>query len=235
MRKFQFLQLPNVFSTLDTETYSKETLKQMSSQPILKCCHKPVNMETDHRNRLEEKRAELQKRLRFEEFLDERVKPFLEVLGLFKLLDIKYTVLSSRCIPLEFQELFLEYLRSDGLSPNNLRQIPIAGEDAAVETILEIYPSVNPLRYVLDAEIIAFDSSPAEALKKIVKNNHLIDDKVSVCFLNYAFILEVHFKELVEKADDELFNTWLGDVLIFPRSSSWLIAYSLEEEWRFKR
>ncbi|MEQ7801135.1 hypothetical protein ABDJ41_15135 [Pedobacter sp. ASV1-7] len=190
-------------------------------------------MTAEQQTQLQEKRVQLQIRIRFKEFLKEYITSFLEILDEFQNLEIEYRVLSFRCIPEEFHDLLRENLQIKALVKYQLAQVEITAEDLRFAAILEKYPSANPFRYVLDAPV-GYNSQPGEVLQEIMKTHRISEEIVVICWLKYAFLLEININDLAQKTNTGIINTWHGDTIIFPKDYRWLIAYSLEDEWRFK-
>lgn len=191
-------------------------------------------MNSERKNQLLEKRAQLQLRIRFNEFVTYCITPFLEILEELQNAEIEYRILSLRCIPEEFHELLCDYLKTEALSKYQLAKVMIKSEDSEVATVLEKYPSANPFRYVLDVAVVGYGNQPDEVLQELVETHQITNEKVYVCWLNYAFLIELDLEDLAAKANNELFTPWHHDVLLFPKNYDWLIVYSLEDEWRFK-
>lgn len=191
-------------------------------------------MTPERKNQLLEKRAQLQLRIRFNEFVEQRIAPFLDILDELQNAEIKYRVLSLRCIPEELHELLWGYFKTEPLSKYQLTKDMIKSEDSEVATVLEKYPSTNPFRYVLDAAVVGYGNQPDEVLQELVETHQITNEKVYICWLNYAFLIELDLEDLAAIANDELFTPWHHDVLLFPKNYDWLIVYSLEDEWRFK-
>lgn len=192
-------------------------------------------MDSEHINRLIKKREQLQLRLRFNEFVKLNIEPFLAVLDSFKVSEITYRVSSFRCVPLEFHELFCDYIQTEALATYQLTEVTICVQDTEVEFALAKYPSVNPFRYVLDASVIGYGSQHSKVLQELTGREPLIEKKAYICWLAYTFLLEVDFQDFAQKVNQQIINTWHGDTLIFPSDYAWLTAYSLEDEWRFSR
>ncbi|KMQ70355.1 hypothetical protein [Chryseobacterium koreense] len=192
-------------------------------------------MNPDQRNQLLEKRAQLQIRIRFSEFVTRNIEPFLEVLEELQNSGIKYSVVSFRCIPLEFHELLQAYILKENLAKYKLSDVLITNEDKEVETVLEKYPSENPFRYVLDALVVGYGNQPDEVMRELMEQHQLSEKKVLICWLKYAFLLEMDLQDFIQNVNDDFMSGEHGDAVIFPRNHDWLIAYALEDEWRFAR
>ena len=190
-------------------------------------------MDLTRRQQLEAKREQLQTMLRYKEFQEVYVEPFFDILDHFDTLKIAHRIISFRCVPLEFHQLLQEFKETLDLDKYKVSDVLISADDIQVQNILTVFPSVNPFRYVLNAPIIGYESNPKEILQEL-KNIHKLDDKkVFICYLRYAFLLEISFTDLAKKANNEIFSSWHGDTIIFPSDHSWIIDYTLEDEWLF--
>lgn len=135
-------------------------------------------MNPDRQNQLLAKRAQLQVRIRFNEFVESRIVPFLDILNELRALQIKHRVFSFRCIPQEFHKLLREYLQGETQAKYQLADVTITSEDIVAETILEKYPSAHPFRYVLDAPVIGYGNLPDEVLQELARTNKLAEREV---------------------------------------------------------
>lgn len=191
-------------------------------------------MSPEKRQVLQQKKEQLQRRIAFEAFLGESVIPFMEVLDTLQNLKISFKVVLLRCIPMEFKDLLLERFRTETFVKYNLSDIEISTDDIWIEQLLDSYPNMHPLRYVPDFPLVGSRVDvPSMVLSEILDTHHLASQNVYLCYLKYAFLLEINLQALAQNVDEEVFNIWQGDAVIFPKDLSWLIAYSLEEEWRF--
>lgn len=68
-------------------------------------------------------------------------------------------------------------------------------------------------------------------LKTAVESLALENQTVYMYYLQYAPLLQLQLYDLLPVDNENLFNFWHGDVVIFPENHSWLISYSLEEDW----
>lgn len=191
-------------------------------------------MSPDKRRILQEKKEQLRIQIVFDEFVNRSILPFLEVLEALQDLGIGFQVVMLRCVPKEFLGLLSEYFKVGPFLKYNLSQIEISTDDRCIEQLLETYPNTHPLRYVPDLPVVGLiGDSPAVVFPEIMSINQIETHKVYLCHLKYAFLLEVNLQDLAQNADWTIFNIWEGDAVIFPKDFSWIIAYSLEEEWRF--
>lgn len=81
---------------------------------------------------------------------------------------------------------------------------------------------------------MGYGNQSHEVLQEFVETHQITNKKMYVCWLNYAFLIEVDLADFAAKVNNELFTPWHHNVLLFPKNYDWLIAYSLEDEWRFK-
>lgn len=193
-------------------------------------------MTPEQQSTLNEKRKLLQQQLQFKEFFSQYIAPFSEVLESLNLLKINYQVVLARCIPKEYQHLLIEQFNVGEFKKYNLSEIEITSEDEILERLFKIFPNKHALRYLPDFESIKIDfDHPKTILNNIIHSEHLTEQQVYLCYLGFGFVLQIDFQDLSDKVSDDIFNTWHGDTVIFPKNQEWLIAYSLENEWRFGR
>lgn len=193
-------------------------------------------MTPEQQSTLNEKRKLLQQQLQFKEFFSQYIAPFSEVLESLNLLKINYQVVLARCIPKEYQHLLIEQFNVGEFKKYNLSEIEITSEDEILERLFKIFPNKHALRYLPDFESIKIDfDCPKTILNNIIHSEHLTEQQVYLCYLGFGFVLQIDFQDLSDKVSDDIFNTWHGDTVIFPKNQEWLIAYSLENEWRFGR
>lgn len=69
-------------------------------------------------------------------------------------------------------------------------------------------------------------------LQSIIKQQRFEAQEVYLYYMRYAILLQVNLHHLSRVASEELFNFYHGDAIIFAENLDWLIAYSLEDEWR---
>lgn len=189
-------------------------------------------MTPEHRQILQQKRELLQQRIRFNKFIDDFVTPVLPILDELQRQEINHQVVSLRCIPKEFTSMLAEQFTTETFVKYTLSEFEIQTEDSIIEALMEVYPNTHPIRYVPNLPIIDLSNDPAAALTEIIRTNHLADRHIYLCWLRYAFLLKADIQDLAQKANEELFNSWHGDTLIFPTDLSWCIAYSINDEWR---
>ncbi|MDN3725096.1 hypothetical protein QRD02_11935 [Aequorivita sp. SDUM287046] len=180
--------------------------------------------------RLQILKLKLQMRLEAEDFLKTQVLPFNEILETLQRANIEYTMVDLVGI----KEEWAPHLK-DALSKIPDHPYTMAwGESMAfnqLPVLFDQYPSINPLRYVPPLKPIGSIESASDALTKAITRLGLRDEDVYLHYLNFAPLLKLKMADLAEKASEELFNLWYGDVVIFPEDLSWLVSHSLEEEW----
>lgn len=193
-------------------------------------------MTPGQQNTLQQKKQQLQLQIQFKAFLESFITPFIAILENFSEHKINHRVVLARCIPQEFKALLSVEFTTNKFEKYKLSKIKISTEDAEIEHLLESFPNTHPLRYVPDLPIVEQENDrPTTILKSIINSAGLPKQQVYVCYMNFGFLLKVDLHDLSEKATDDLFNIWLGDAVVFPKNQEWLIAYSLENEWRFGR
>ena len=183
------------------------------------------------KERLEQLRAQLQTKLKAKEFLENQISPFTEIRNSLQQSTVSFTTIEL----LGFQEEWLPYLEEE-LLESYLPTLPDdLGKSKAVNlvhTLFDKYPSTNEFRYVPNFEKINLVSTQeVSGLKQTVKSLGLENQTVYLYYLQYAPLVQLELYDLFLVDNEDLFNFWYGDVVIFPENHSWLISYSLEEDW----
>ena len=172
-------------------------------------------------------KTRLQQKLKAQAFFEDKIAPFAELFSVFGKSGVGFQVaawvgLEEEWCPhlsAKMQELPYYFKKEDNSKPVEL-----------LDGLFEQYPSLNALRYVPPFEKMEIETSE-NPLRKIVEQLQLEDTEVYVYFLRYAPLLQMKLYDIFRIDQDEMFNFWQGDVVIFPKDKTWLIAYSLEEEW----
>lgn len=185
-------------------------------------------MDSDKRAALEQRRRQLQIRQEAQAFMQSDVEPALEILSLLQRRGVIYKIVQMLHVKEDWKETVADALSQPpyttyGFEAGHLKD---QGIRALLESLFELYPSTNSLRYVPSLE-----KHVPQGLQQLVNELGLVHQKVYVYYLSYAFVLELQLHDLVKYANADTFNFWHGDALIFSNDLSWLIAYSLEEEW----
>ena len=184
-------------------------------------------------NKLLQKREQLQTRIKFDDFVKLYVDGLIEILREVQLLEIHYKIVSWRCVPKEFYSLLAEYIIKDAFLRNNVEETELFSDDSTIEKLLKLFPSVNPLRYVPDLPIVARGTEISALLPTLFKSYEINNSTVYFCWLKYPAIVEMDISEFTELANDEILGFWHGDLIVFPKNFTWILTYSIEDEWRF--
>jgi hypothetical protein len=196
-------------------------------------------MQPEKRRELEERRRQLQQRREAESYMETYVHPYLEVLG----------YLNQQAVPYKLGQLM--YLNEDWYghvtkmiqaTPYNKYSFPVLSPSemkelqGALDQLFDCYPSTNPLRYVPSLRKFADYSvgSPRDdrkGLEETASALKLSDQRVYLYYLRYSPILELSLMDILKHDNEDLFNWHHGDAVIFPTDRSWLMAFTLEEEW----
>ena len=110
------------------------------------------------------------------------------------------------------------------------------GLEEQMDKLYDRYPSINHLRYVPSLPKFAdYGAASSEkirdGLQKAAASLGLSNQRVFLSHLRYAPVIEVSLFDILEHDHKGLFNLWHGDAVIFPSDLSWLMAFTLEEEW----
>ena len=170
----------------------------------------------------------MQQRLQATEFVESSIRPFLEVLQTLTGGHVQFNLVEFVNVRPEWK-IFLDEILSEKLfAAFGLNEVPQSNDNVLINELLDCYPSANPFRYVPDLPLMPYDTS----LRSIIETQHREHEMAYLNYLAYPFILELPLSDLKQVNEAELFNFRHGDVVIFPKDRKWLIAYSLEEEWR---
>lgn len=183
------------------------------------------------KERLEQLRTHLNIKLKAKDFLEKELSPFTEIFNFLNQSKVTYTLVDLLGYQQEWAPYFQEELKKPPYDQLNDDISKLKTQDL-LSRLFDLYPSVNELRYVPSVDkVIITASTPGAGLKKAVDTLSLENQLVYVYYLRYAPLLKIQLHDLVQLGHEELFNFWFGDVVIFPQTHSWLIAFSLEEEW----
>ena len=195
-------------------------------------------MQQSKRQELEERRRQHQLRQGAETFAASSLQSYVEILDYLdrqgvalKIIQLMY-VRSEWKIPIQTILQGAPYA-AYGFRPDHLEG---SGMEEKMDELYLRYPSTNPLRYVPSLPKLADYNvlSPGEirnGLKKAAALLGLSNQKVFLYYLRYAPLIEVSLFDILEHDHKDLFNFWHGDAVIFPADLSWLMAFTLEEEW----
>jgi hypothetical protein len=184
-------------------------------------------MTPEKRNELENRRTLLQQQLQATKFVESSIRPFVEILQILKENRVDFSIIKFVNVRPEWKIFLNEILSKNPFATFGLNKVPQSNDNALINDLLERYPSTNPFRYVPDLPLM-----PYETLRSIIETQHPKHEMVYLNYLAYPFILELPLVDLRHVDEAELFNFRHEDAVIFPKGMKWLIAYSLEEEWR---
>lgn len=191
------------------------------------------------REKLLEVRRQLQIKLKAEDYIQRTLQASLEVLNYFKKQEMAYFLPSYLFIP----EAYTSYVQArlsqtpfTDLQANSFNINP-PDLEAIVKSVLDHFPSKNNFHYVPDLmKYAAYRSGNQDAmlrdgLEQAIQALALPNQAVYVYWMQYGLLLQVEL-EIVQAHDQEdLFNTWNGDVLIFSTAADWLISFNMEDIW----
>lgn len=187
-------------------------------------------METEKRKELEGRRAALRENLKAREFTGRSLLPFIEILEELVKHQVDFQVVKFVNFRPEWEAFIDEALSEAPFEPFGLAGVPRSEGNPLILGLLDAYPSVNPFRYVPDLPLYPCGTSLASIIEE-----HGDAETVYVSYLRYPFILQLGLAELKKTDESQLFNFWHEDVVIFPKDQKWLMAFSLEDEWRYGR
>ena len=186
-------------------------------------------MTPDKRSQLESRRILLQQQQQAIDFVESRIRPFVEILQNLQQNEVPFNIVEIFNILPEWKMPLAKILSQHPFATFGLDKIAWVNESILIHQLLDRYPSANPFRYVPALPLMAGDAS----LSSILQNIDATPGSVYLSYFTYPFVLQIELAHLRHLDEAELFNAWHGDAVIFPNNMQWLIAYSLEEEWRF--
>jgi hypothetical protein len=186
-------------------------------------------MTPEKRKELEVRRALLLQKQQATEFVESRVRPFIEILQTLKKNEVHFNIAGFFDVRPEWTIFFDEILSKDPFAAFGLNNVDRVNDSTLIHALLDSYPSANAFRYVPDLPLLYPDAS----LRFIIETYNPGNEIVYFFYFSYPFVLELPLSHLKQVDEAELFNCWHGDVVIFPKNKEWLLAYSLEEEWRY--
>ncbi len=196
-------------------------------------------MDNDKRTQLAEKREQLQIKLKAETYIERYIAPVQEIFDYLHQQEVVYQIAGLLSIPTGYhpyvEQIIMKHpydaygFRPDHLQKPRLKQL--------IETVFDQFPSTNELRYVPDLPEYAHyngilsEDGARDGIQHVIQALGLQDQSVYVHYLNYGLALHLSLAALSDHEHEDLFNTWHGDVMIFPINLEWLIVFTLEEEW----
>ena len=185
-------------------------------------------MTPEKRKELENRRILLQQQLQATEFVERSIRPFVEILQILKESHVDFNIVEFVNVRPEWK-LFLDQILSENpFATFGLSKVPQSNDNALINDLLNRYPSTNPFRYVPDLPLMPYGTS----LRSIIETQDWEHEMVYLNYLAYPFVLELPLSDLKHVDEAEMFNFRYEDVVVFPKDMKWLIAYSVEEEWR---
>ncbi len=140
--------------------------------------------------------------------------------------DVKYLAAAFDHDP----ELVLQAVEEQlNASQNHLLEKIIQEKSLPVHGKLDdYYPTVNPIRYLLDGKsFISEDVLPP--LKKCIEDLQITETGCMVLYPVYTPVMELEFSDILT-AYDQIFEP-MTDVCLIALDYSWIIFRSLEDEW----
>ena len=185
-------------------------------------------MTPDKRSELESRRILLQQQQQAIDFVESRVRPFVEILQNLQHNKVPFSIVEIFNILPGWKLPLAKLLSQHPFASFGLDKVCWVNENAWIHHLLDRYPSHNPFRYVPGLPLMAEAS-----LSSITENNDATTGSAYLAYFTYPFVLQIELARLRQADEAVLFTGWHGDAVIFPKNMEWLIAYSLEEEWRF--
>lgn len=197
------------------------------------------DMDDNKREILEKRRLALQVKLLAKTYIDKHIAPTQGILDYLRREGVEYQIAGLPFVPVEYQPYIMEVITQPLYNDYGFRPVHLqcAALEALLDGIFERFPSVNPLRYVpdlpqyADCHAAPLQNGCRDGLEKVVQALGLEEQLVYMHFLHCGLVLIASLQELGAHDHEDIFSTWIGEVVIFPAQLDWLIAFTLEEEW----
>ena len=185
-------------------------------------------MNQQRKEELQQKRMLWQKQQEATEFYNSTIAPITELLHV---LEAKGSHFSIAGFDGNEKEL-LPYFTTE--NKQSLREL-LNNSDEEIPKVLDLlfqkYPSVNPLRYVPNLPLLGNATHEIPLLNEAIESLKLPDQEVYLYYLRYVPVLQLPLYDLLHFTNDDVFDPWHGDLVIFPKDLNWLIALTLESDW----
>lgn len=193
-------------------------------------------MDENLKNKLEEKKKQIQLRIKVDEFIDARLKPWLEIYEIILANNIAHKLVQLDNVSQEEISFWGEKMNSQPFSKFNFDLLTLNTDDEKniVSQLYDIYPSTYPLRYMPSDIVPSLASDqPNEIIIDFAKQLKVnLDEEVYLMYLYYCPVLKMKLSDIIKHAQ-LLYDFPTDDILITSPNFSWIIFRSMEEEWRF--
>ena len=190
-----------------------------------------LQMDTDRRKHLQEKKERLQQLLALKKYTEKHIRPWL---GFYNQLveagiqpEVHYLASTFDLEPELLRQAVDEHLQAD---QKFLLDKIITEESLPVhEKLEEFYPSSNPIRYMPDSEKKVWDENAESMIKQAITELDIPEQNCLVLYPVYSPVMELALSDILSYCD--VIIDPMTDVAIIAKDYSWLIFHSLEEEW----
>ncbi len=193
-------------------------------------------MDENLKNKLEEKKKQIQLRIKVDEFIDARLKPWLEIYEIILANNIAHKLVQLDNVSQEEISFWGEKMNSQPFSKFNFDLLTLNTDDEKniVSQLYDIYPSTYPLRYMPSDIVTSLASGqPNEIIIDFAKQLKVnLDEEVYLMYLYYSPVLKLKLADIINNSA-ALYDFPMDDILIASPDFSWIIFRSMEEEWRF--
>jgi len=196
-------------------------------------------MHPNRRQELEERRRQLKLQQEATSFVTTYLHPYLEIMEYLNRHGVAFQLVELLYLTEEQQGPVANILQTDPYVDYSFplsRPEQPSGLQDKLDQLFEQYPSVNAMRYVpflpKFADCMAvYPGNERNGLQAAARSLNLSDQQVYLYYLRYSPIIELSLGDILKHDHQDLFNLQHGDAVIFPADLSWVIAFTLEEEW----
>lgn len=187
-------------------------------------------MHPDRKAQLKERQQQANQKIRVKDFLATAVDPALELMYLLP--DTALQPNELLYIRPEWREILKSTLSGPPYSGFRFADVLLLPDNGRLSGVFEVFGDILQLRYVPDIPVFlnSFDEKD-HAIERMSAHLACEDEHVFLHHLRYAVIWKIRLSDLIKMDHEILFNSYNGDAVIFAESNSWLMSYSVEDQW----
>lgn len=184
---------------------------------------------------LAQKLAKLQLKLKVDEFMENEGAEILTILKKYQLALIPYKVVFIDNISKTLIPFITEKWSEKPYMECGLINIELLVESYQ-HTIFEHYPIAqnSSIHYFPELDYVAVaEPEKNNYLEDFLKHNKYPNQKVRVYYYSLGLLLETQLHELLKADENEIFDSFYDNIVIFPQGWEWLMVFTSSNERRF--
>lgn len=192
-------------------------------------------MDENQKNSLAAKKHQIQLRIKVDEFIETRLKHWLEIYEIILANHIEHELIQLANIEEEEISFWEKRMAIEPFAKFRFNLDKLT-EKNIFSKLYSIFPSTYPLRFMPSDIGPSLVSDKAEEIIVDFGQRLKVDleEEVYLMYLYYAPVLKLKLRDIIANAE-ELYNFPMDDILIASPSFDWIIFRSMEDEWRFCR